>query len=138
MKQFQYTTRFGYTSDVLTTDEVNTQFPESVPAFAFLEVGETAKDVDGDLWRRLPDKVDAEQIRAEHLPGKTVVYVPADCLERIATAVTEGMVNTIRTEDDYQRIRALAADRGMSVSQWIACDAVKQAYALIAELDKQA
>ena len=133
MKQFKcYRLNTTYTAA-----EVANLFPLSFIDLALASVGEEIVDRDGDRWVRLTDS-DAEQIRVEHLPGETVVYVPADRLERIATAVTEGMVNTIRNEDDYQRIRALAADRGMSVSQWIACDAVKQAHALIAELDKQA
>ena len=138
MKQFQYVDpRTGIIGGPYGDDEVQELRREFQAGLAKLAVGDTWLDGAGDWWERLPDS-DSEHIRVEHLPGETVVYVPADRLERIATAVTEGMVNTIRTEDDYQRIRALAADRGMSVSQWIACDAVKQANALIAELDKQA
>lgn len=135
MKQFQC---YAIGNRAYSLADIEGKFPNSVRAVCNLEIGQEVVDCDNDRWVRLPDKSEPGQLHVEHLPGEMVVYVPADRLERIATAVTEGMVNTIRTEDDYQRIRALAAARGMSVSQWIACDAVKQAHALIAELDKQA
>jgi hypothetical protein len=121
MKQFQYTTRFGYVSDILTTEQANTQFPESVPAFAFLEVGETAKDIDGDLWRRLPDIKTADDKQRD------------ERLERIATAALAAIIAkhppVTANEDD-------AAARNMREAS--ANGAVAYAKALIDELDKQA
>ncbi len=54
-------------------------------------------------------------------------------LRDIFAAVTlHGMVSGINSEHDYQRLRGHAQAKGLSVSQWIAADAYKQADAMIA------
>lgn len=43
----------------------------------------------------------------------------------------QGIVSSIDSEDNYQRLRNLAEIGGMTVSQWIARDAYKQADAML-------
>lgn len=50
--------------------------------------------------------------------------------DRMAGLAMQAIVSSIATEDDYQRLRALAAETGLSVSGWIARDAYKQAWAM--------
>lgn len=55
-------------------------------------------------------------------------------LRDLFAAVTlHGIVSGINSEHDYQRLRGHAQAKGLSVSQWIAVDAYKQADAMIAE-----
>lgn len=49
-----------------------------------------------------------------------------------AAKAMQGIVASIDSEENYQRLRAHAVRDGMSVSQWIARDAYKQADAMIA------
>lgn len=44
----------------------------------------------------------------------------------------QAMVSTITTEDAFQRLRAIAAEAGLRVSEWIARESYKQADAMIA------
>ena len=66
-------------------------------------------------------------------PSENVV--PGVCRrDWLAGLAMQGIVSSISSEVEYQRLRALAGS--MSVSQWIAKDAYKQADAMIAEGDK--
>lgn len=49
-----------------------------------------------------------------------------------AAKAMQGIVSSIDGEDSYQRLRGHAAAAGLSVSEWIACDAYKQADAMLA------
>lgn len=57
-------------------------------------------------------------------------------LEYFSAKNVAAMVGSIHSEEDYQRLKKLASMQNLSVSQWIAKDAVKQSLALIAELNK--
>lgn len=60
-------------------------------------------------------------------PGMTI-------RQRFAMAAMQAIVSSIDGEDSYQRLRHHAMAEGMTVSQWIARDSVKQAEALLVEL----
>lgn len=47
------------------------------------------------------------------------------------------MVSSIDSEDNYLRIKNHAGHEGLSVSQWIAKDAYKQADAMLAEKERR-
>ena len=53
-----------------------------------------------------------------------------------AAKAMQGIVSSIDGEGSYQRLRGHAADVGLSVSEWIAHDAYKQADAMLKERDK--
>jgi hypothetical protein len=53
-----------------------------------------------------------------------------------AVTISHGIVSSIRSEADYRRLRELGYPLGLTVSQWIARDAYKQADALLAERDR--
>jgi hypothetical protein len=55
-----------------------------------------------------------------------------DLRDWFAGRAMQGIVGSIDGEDNYQRLRRHAADECMSVSQWIARDAYKQADAMLA------
>lgn len=55
--------------------------------------------------------------------------------ELFAAMAMQGIVGSISSEAEYQRLRALASAECLNVSQWIARDAVKQADALLVELE---
>lgn len=142
MKQFQYTTRFGEKFPPVGVEGViRSTLSEDRPILYSLPVGQKLETPYGS-WERLPDLVlqDDVPLTAEDVAmcRESAQRVHSRLrLERIATAAMEGIVGSISCEGEYQRLRALADAQGLSVSQWIACDAVKQAHALIAELDKQ-
>ena len=48
-----------------------------------------------------------------------------------AAKAMQGIVSSIDGEGSYQRLRGHAADVGLSVSEWIARDAYKQADAML-------
>ena len=50
-----------------------------------------------------------------------------------AAKAMQGIVSSIDSEGGYQRLRGHAANAGLSVSQWIARDAYKQADAMLNE-----
>lgn len=54
--------------------------------------------------------------------------------EAFAMAAMQGIVSSIDSEENYQRLRGHAQAKGLTLSQWIARDAVKQAGALIEAL----
>lgn len=49
-----------------------------------------------------------------------------------AAKAMQGIVSSIDGEENYQRLRGHAAADGLSVSEWIARDAYKQADAMLA------
>ncbi len=56
--------------------------------------------------------------------------------ELFAAMAMQGIVSSIHSEYEYQRIRSLAQASGLStVSEWIARDACKQADALLSALE---
>lgn len=56
----------------------------------------------------------------------------------LAGQCAAAMVGTIRDDDDYARLVYLADEVGLKVSGWIARDAVKQADAILEELERTA
>lgn len=56
--------------------------------------------------------------------------------ETMAMHICAEIAGSIDSEDCYQRIKFMAGNCGMNVSQWIARDAVKQSDALLAELER--
>ena len=52
----------------------------------------------------------------------------------LAGKVAAAIVSTIRNEEDYCRYSNLGCELGLSVSEWIAKDSVKQADALMREM----
>ena len=48
-----------------------------------------------------------------------------------AAKAMQGMVSSIATEDDYRRLSGHASASGLTVSEWIARDAFKQADAML-------
>ena len=56
--------------------------------------------------------------------------------EMMAMHICAGISGSIDSEDCYRRIKIMAERCGVNVSQWIARDAVKQADALLAELER--
>lgn len=76
-----------------------------------------------------PESATAEGYKANVMSGLTK-------REYFAGLFTQAIVSSIDCESEYQRLRALAASEGMKVSGWIAHDAIKQADALLLELEK--
>lgn len=56
--------------------------------------------------------------------------------EVMAMHICSAITGSIHDEECYLRIKAISDRCGVKVSQWIAGDAVKQADALLAELDR--
>lgn len=56
--------------------------------------------------------------------------------DAFALAAMQGMVSSIRNDEDYRRAREIAGSENMTVSQWIAREAYKQAEAMVAESTK--
>ena len=52
--------------------------------------------------------------------------------DHFAGLAMQGIVGSIDSEQNYERILAIAVEKGMTASQWIATDAYKQADAMIA------
>ncbi|QHJ81958.1 MAG: hypothetical protein [Caudoviricetes sp.] len=52
----------------------------------------------------------------------------------LAGSIAAAIISTIKDDEDYWRLKHLAGASGLSVSQWVAKDSVKQADALMAEL----
>ena len=50
-----------------------------------------------------------------------------------ATAAMQGIVGSIDSEENYSRLRAHAKEIDLTVSQWIALNAYKQADAMLVE-----
>lgn len=56
--------------------------------------------------------------------------------EMMAMHICAEIAGSIDSEECYQRIKLMASNCGLNVSQWIARDAAKQADALLEELDR--
>ena len=56
--------------------------------------------------------------------------------EMMAMHMCAAITGSINSEECYQRIKLMSDNCGVKVSEWIARDAVKQADALLAELDR--
>ncbi len=56
--------------------------------------------------------------------------------EMVAMHICSAITGSIHDEECYLRIKAMSDRCGVKVSEWIAIDAVKQADALIAVLDR--
>jgi hypothetical protein len=57
--------------------------------------------------------------------------------DKFAESAMNGIVSSIISGDNYDRLRAVANGRGLTLSQWIARDAYKQADAMIVERQKE-
>ena len=57
--------------------------------------------------------------------------------EYFASQNVAAMVSTIQDEEGYKRLHFLAKESDMTVSEWIASESVKQADALIKQLNKK-
>ncbi len=66
----------------------------------------------------------------------TVIKIELSKREYFAAMAMQGIVGSIDSEENYQRLKTLANAQNMKVSYWIARDAVKQADALINALNK--
>lgn len=58
-------------------------------------------------------------------------------VQQAAIANAAAMVSTIKNGEDYQRLKNIAAESGLSVSGWISKEAAKQADSLWKELEKR-
>lgn len=56
--------------------------------------------------------------------------------EMMAMHICAEIAGSIDSEECYQRIKLMASNCGLNVSQWIARDAAKQADALLEELER--
>ena len=54
-----------------------------------------------------------------------------DLRDYFAAKAMQGVVSSIATEDDYRRLSGHASASGLTVSEWIARDAFKQADAML-------
>ncbi|MDO7240297.1 hypothetical protein Q5M79_06270 [Acinetobacter baumannii] len=61
---------------------------------------------------------------------------PMDLRDHFATAAMQGMVATISSQFELDRMRGWAKKNGQTLSQFIASDSYKQADAMIAEREK--
>lgn len=61
------------------------------------------------------------------LGGEPVQFSGASLRDYFAAKAMQGMVSSIDSEENYRRLRGHAKKYGLSVSQWIARDAYKQA-----------
>lgn len=80
-----------------------------------------------------PLSAEAEQRIFE---GYGFVYMGLTKREYLAGLAMQGMVGSIDSEENYLRLKSHATRDGLTVSQWISRDAIKQADALINELAK--
>lgn len=65
-----------------------------------------------------------------------VLEVGMELRDYFAARAMAGIVSSIDSEENYRRLRTHANEEGMSVSQWIARDAYKQADAMMKERSK--
>ena len=64
--------------------------------------------------------------------GPTVMpHVGMTLRDYFAAKAMQGVVSSIATEDDYRRLSGHASASGLTVSEWIARDAFKQADAML-------
>lgn len=74
------------------------------------------------------DSFGAKGLEFRHLLASTGMTLR----EHFAGLAMQGMVSSIHTEAGYLRLRSMAAEHGLTVSQWIARDSFKQADAMLA------
>ena len=58
-------------------------------------------------------------------------YPGMELRDYFAAKAMQGVVSSIATEDDYRRLSGHASASGLTVSEWIARDAFKQADAML-------
>lgn len=58
---------------------------------------------------------------------------PMDLRDYFATAAMQGMVSSMKDQEQVDRLRSWARTKGQTISQFIATDSYKQADAMIAE-----
>ena len=82
--------------------------------------------------------IDASQVPsgAPTLRERKVMSAGMTKREMMAMHICAEIAGSIDSEECYLRIKAMAERCGVNVSQWIARDAVKQADALLAELER--
>ena len=68
---------------------------------------------------------------ADIIPSKDRDYAGMALRDYFAAKAMQGIVSSIDGEDNYRRLRGHAAAAGLSVSEWIARDAYKQADAML-------
>lgn len=67
----------------------------------------------------------------EIIPQKERDFAGMTLRDYFAAKAMQGIVSSIDGEANYQRLRGHATDAGLSVSEWIARDAYKQADAML-------
>ena len=68
---------------------------------------------------------------ADIIPSKDRDYAGMSLRDYFAAKAMQGIVSSIDGEDNYRRLRGHAAAAELSVSEWIARDAYKQADAML-------
>ena len=68
---------------------------------------------------------------ADIIPSKDRDYAGMALRDYFAAKAMQGIVSSIDGEDNYRRLRGHAAAAELSVSEWIARDAYKQADAML-------
>ena len=68
---------------------------------------------------------------ADIIPSKDRDYAGMVLRDYFAAKAMQGIVSSIDGEDNYRRLRGHAAAAELSVSEWIARDAYKQADAML-------
>ena len=63
--------------------------------------------------------------------GQPWAYPGMTLRDYFAAKAMQGVVSSIATEDDYRRLSGHASASGLTVSEWIARDAFKQADAML-------
>ncbi|MBF9261603.1 hypothetical protein I0P11_10730 [Acinetobacter baumannii] len=61
---------------------------------------------------------------------------PIDLRDYFATAAMQGMVSSMKDQEQVDRLRSWAKTKGQTISQFIATDSYKQADAMIAERER--
>ena len=67
----------------------------------------------------------------EIIPHRDHDFAGMTLRDYFAAKAMQGVVSSIATEDDYRRLRGHASASGLTVSEWIARDAFKQADAML-------
>ena len=67
----------------------------------------------------------------EIIPHRDHDFAGMTLRDYFAAKAMQGVVSSIATEDDYRRLRGRASASGLTVSEWIARDAFKQADAML-------
>ena len=67
----------------------------------------------------------------EIIPHRDHDFAGMTLRDYFAAKAMQGVVSSIATEDDYRRLSGHASASGLTVSEWIARDAFKQADAML-------